>query len=321
MSSSYSRNKYRCLLKPHNQNVIVSHDNNIQNPIPNSHYPCIYPDGPYYPGYPCIGPYPYAQKMQQEDQNQPSIPKPTPPIPKPTPQPRLYPYGPYPGIGPYYPGIGPYYPGYPGGPYYGGPYPGYPNGPYPYSQQIKEKVKPKNENVENKHIGENIGNMEPHCEYYSSSSSSSSSSDSDRYRRRYRRYAKVSGEKDTQVPEKDTQVFDLEKVFTEKVFTEKEFTEKDSNRVFDEQNQKPYPKPRPRPKPDPSFNPTPNLIEEMHETNKKSFAKPLANLFTKFTTPEKEPEVNELIQVVEDENKEKNEKNEKKEKNLIFLKV
>jgi hypothetical protein len=56
MSSSYSRNKYRCLLKPHNQNVIVSHDNNIQS---NYRYPCIYPDGPYYPGYPCIRPEPY----------------------------------------------------------------------------------------------------------------------------------------------------------------------------------------------------------------------------------------------------------------------
>jgi hypothetical protein len=49
---SYSRNKYRCLLRPHNQNVIVSHDNNIQpNPIPNPHfYPCVDP-------YPGIGPY------------------------------------------------------------------------------------------------------------------------------------------------------------------------------------------------------------------------------------------------------------------------
>lgn len=289
MSSSYSRNRYRCLLKPHNQNVIVSHDNNIQS---NSRYPCIYPDGPYYPGYPCINPY--AQKMQQDQNQPPSIPKPTPPIPTPTPQPRLYPYGPY------YPGIGPYYPG---GPYYGGPYPGlYPYGPYPYLQQIKEKVKPKNVKSKNENVGEKVGNMEPHCEYYSSSSSSSSS-DSDRYRRRYRRYAKVSGEK-------DTQVFDLEKVFTEK-----EFTEKDSNRVFDEQNQKPYPKPRPRPKPDPSFNPTTNSLNEENQPHeKKSFAKPLANLFTKFTTPEKEPE-NELIQVVEDEKKEKN------EKNLIFLKV
>ena len=309
MSSSYSRNKYRCLLKPHNQNVIVSHDNNIQPPNPNPHfYPCLdpYPGiEPYYPGYPCIGPYyPYAQKMQQEpDQNQPPIPKPTLPIPKPTPQPRLYPYGPYPGAG-----IGPYYGGpYYGGPYYGGPYyPGglYPNGPYPYSQKIKEKVNPsKKSSVGNEDLGENIGNMKPHCEYYSSSSSSSS--DSDRYRRRYRRYAKVSGETDTKVaPEGDTQVFEDD-------------IEKDSNRVFDEQNQKPYPipKPRPKPKPDPSFNPTTNSLNEENQPHeKKSFAKPLANLFTKFTTPEKEPE-NQLIQVLEDEKKEKN------EKNLIFLKV
>jgi hypothetical protein len=267
---SYSRNKYRCLLKPHNQNVIVSHDNNIQNP--NSRYPCIYPYpgiGPDYPGYPCIGPYPYAQ-MQQE--NQPPIP--TPPILKPTPQPRLYPYGPY-SDGPYSGGLYPY------GPYsayYPGPYSGPYGRPYPYSQKMKEKLKSKNENVENV---ENVGNMKPHCEYYSSSSS-----DSDDYRsyRRYRRrHAKVAPETD-----------DLE-----------------SNRVFDEQNQKPYPIPKPRP--------TPKNEDSEHKedqitnlvTDKKSFAKPLAKLFTKFTTPEKEPEV-EQIQVVEDE---------KKEKNLIFLKV
>lgn len=299
---SYSRNKYRCLLKPHNQNVIVSHDNNIQNP--NYRYPCIYPDGPYpgvgpyYPGYPCIDPYPYAQMEQEPEQKPPSIPKPTPPIPKPTPQPRLYPYGPYSGVypgyysgayrayGPYYPGIGPYYPSV---------------GPFPYSQ-TKEKIKPKNVKSKNKNVeNENVGNMTPHCEYYSSSSSSS---ESDRYRRRYRRYAKVSGETDAKVaPEGDTQLFD---------------TEKDSNRVFDEQNQKPYPKPKPIPKPipqpDPSFNPTTNSLNEENQPHeKKSFAKPLANLFTKFTTPEKEPE-NQLIQVVD-------EKKEKNEKNLIFLKV
>jgi hypothetical protein len=310
---SYSRNRYRCLLKPHNQNVIVSLDNNIQpNPIPNPNlnphfYPCIdpYPDiGPYYPGYPCIGPYPYAQKMEEEpDQNQPSIPKPTPPIPKPTPQPRLYPYGPYSGVYPYgpYSGVYPgYYSGAYGGPYYPGVGPYYPGvGPFPYSQ-TKENIKSKNAKPKNENVG-NIGNMKPHCEYYSSSSSSSSSSsDSDRYRRRYRRYAKVSGETETKVAERDRQVFDLEK----------EYTEKDSNRVFDEQNQKPYPIPKPRPKPP---DPKPILIEEVQERDKKSFAKPLANLFTKFTTPEKEPE-NELIQVIQDE---KNEKNEQK----IYLKV
>lgn len=281
---SYSRNKYRCLLRPHNQNVIVSNDNNIQppNPIPNPHfYPCIYPGiEPYYP---------YAQMQQEPVQNQPSIPKPTPPIPKPTPQPHLYPYGPYSGV---YPG---YYSGAYGGPYYPGPY--YPGvGPFPYSQ-TKEKVKPKNVNPKNENVG-NIGNMKPHCEYYSSSSSSS---DSDRYIRRYRRYAKVSGETETNVA-------------PEIVYTNFEDNlQKDSNRVFDEQNQKPYPipKPRPKPKPDPSFNPTTNSLNEENQPHeKKSFAKPLANLFTKFTTPEKEPE--ELIQVVEDE---------KKEKNLIFLKV
>ena len=55
---SYSRNKYRCLLKS-NQNVIVSNDNNIK-PKPMPH---IYPYDPYigsYPyGYPNIGPYSY----------------------------------------------------------------------------------------------------------------------------------------------------------------------------------------------------------------------------------------------------------------------
>ena len=251
--SSYSRNKYRCLLKPHN--VIVSHDNNIPNP---HLYPC-YP-GPY-PGYPCIGPEPYNKDK-----------------PIPTPHYGYGPYG-YPG-GPYgYGSYGPYgYGSY--GPYV---YPGGLYGPYPYSQQTaqqtKERINPKNIKPKNENIG-NVGNMEPHCEYYSSSSSS----DSDRYRRRYRRYA----------------------------VSEKEFTEKDSNRVFDEQNQKPYPipKPRPDPTPGPTPDPKPNLIEEVHG-DKKSFAKPLVKLLTKFTTSEKE--VNELIQ--EDEKKEKN------EKNLIFLKV
>ena len=273
---SYSRNKYRCLLKPHNQNVIVSHDNNIQPPNPNPHfYPCLdpYPGiEPYYPGYPCIGPYyPYAQKMQQEpDQNQPPIPKPTLPIPKPTPQPRLYPYypgGPYPG---YYPG-GPYYPGY------------YPNGPYPYSQKIKEKANPLkkssvgNEDLGNEDLGnKNVGKMEAHCEYYSSSSS-----DSDDYRR-YRRYRR----RHAVAPETE----DLE-----------------SNRVFDEQNQKPYPIPKPRPKPKNEDN---DQIE--HSVDKKSFAKPLAKLFTKFTTPTQNENLIEVNDV-----EIKDEKNEQK----IYLKV
>jgi hypothetical protein len=268
---SYSRNKYRCLLKPHNQNVIVSHDNNIQNP--NSRYPCIYPYpgiGPDYPGYPCIGPYPYAQ-MQQE--NQPL------PIPKPTPQPHLYPYGPYyPGIDPYY--SGPYY-----GPYYGRP--------YPYSQKIKEKLKSKNENVENGNVenveNENVGNMKPHCEYYSSSSSDSD--DYIRYRRYRRRHAKVAPETD-----------DLE-----------------SNRVFDEQNQKPYPIPKPRPIPKNKDNKD-NENNENNEhqniensvTDKKSFAKPLAKLFTKFTTPTQNENLIEVNDV-----EVKDEKNEQK----IYLKV
>jgi len=101
---SYSRNKYRCLLKPHNQNVIVSHDNNI----PNYRYPC-YP-GPY-PGYPCIGPEPYVNQQKQNlEQNQSQD--------KPFPIPHVYPYGPYSG---YYPGsyLGPY----------PGPYSGYYPGP------------------------------------------------------------------------------------------------------------------------------------------------------------------------------------------------
>jgi hypothetical protein len=276
---SYSRNKYRCLLKPHNQNVIVSHDNNIQS---NYRYPCIYSDGPYYPGYPCIKPEPYInqQNPQNLEQNQSHQSQGQD---KPFPIPHVYPYGPYGGYGPY----GSY------GPYGGyGPYRGY-LGHYPYSQKIKEKLKSKNENVKNENVknenvgnenigNENIGNMKPHCEYYSSSSDSD---DSDDYRcyRRYRRRHAVAPETN-----------DLE-----------------SNRVFDEQNQKPYPIPKPRPKPKNEN----SQHKEDEITNsvidKKSFAKPLAKLFTKFTTPEKEPDV-EQIQVVEDE---------KKEKNLIFLKV
>ena len=101
--------------------------------------------------------------------------------------------------------------------------------------------------------------MKPHCEYYSSSSS-----DSDSYRcyRRYRRRHAVAPEDDLE-----------------------------SNRVFDEQNQKPYPIPKPRPKPK-------NEEEQIHnsDTDKKSFAKPLAKLFTKFTTPTQENliEVNDI---------------------------
>ena len=257
MSSSYSRNKYRCLLKP-NQNVIVSHDNNIQ---PNYRYPCIYPDGPYYPGYPCIGPEP-LNKTQD----------------KPVPIPHIYPYGPY--SGPY---SGPYPGYYPGGPYYPGYYP---NGHYPYSQKIKEKVKSKNENVENvgnENVGnpenEHVGNMKPHCEYYSSSSS-----DSDDYRR-YRRYRR----RHAVAPETE----DLE-----------------SNRVFDEQNQKPYPIPKPRPKPKNEDN---DQIE--NSVDKKSFAKPLAKLFTKFTTPPQE----NLIEVNDIEVKD--EKNENNQNQKIYLKV
>jgi hypothetical protein len=258
---SYSRNKYRCLLKPCNQNVIVSHDNNIQS---NSRYPCIYPDGPYYPGYPCIGPEP-LNKTQD----------------KPIPIPHVYPYGPYPGP----------YPGY----YPNGPYPGYYPGPYPYSQKIKEKPNPlKKSSVENENIGnENIGNMEPHCEYYSSSSSSS---DSDDYRR-YRRYRR----KHAVAPETD----DLE-----------------SNRVFDEQNQKPYPIPKPRPKPKNEDN---DQIEHS-VIDKKLFAKPLAKLFTKFTTPTQNPtqslnqNSNEnLIEVNDIEVKDENNQNNQNQK--IYLKV
>ncbi len=278
---SYSRNKYRCLLKPHNQNVIVSHDNNIQS---NYRYPCIYPDGPYYPGYPCIGPEPYKinqQKPQNLEQTKGQD--------KPFPIPHVYPYGPYGGYGLYGP-----YGGY--GPYVGyGPYGGYP-GPYPYSQKIKEKVKPKNENVGNENIGnenvgnenvgnENVGNMEPHMEphyeYYSSSSSSSS--DSDSYRRRH---AKVAPEDDLE-----------------------------SNRVFDEQNQKPYPIPKPRPKPKNEDNEDQINIENS-VIDKKSFAKPLAKLFTKFTNPIQNSNENSnenLIQVNDIEVKDENQK--------IYLKV
>ena len=268
---SYSRNKYRCLLKPHNQNVLVSHDNNIQT---NYRYPC-YP-GPY-PGYPCIGPEPYInqQKPQNLEQTQ------TPEQDKPFPIPHVYPYGPYSGFyGPYSGFSSPYY-----GPY-SGYYPGfYSNGPYPYSQKIKEKVKTKNvgnENVGNENVGnENVGNMKPHCEYYSSSSSSS---DSDDYRRYRRRHAKVAPETNN-----------LE-----------------SNRVFDEQNQKPYPIPKPRPKPKNEDNGHNEEQITNSVTDKKSFTKPLVKLLTKFTTPEKESE-NEVIQVVEDEKKENNQK--------IYLKV
>ena len=89
-STSYSRNKYRCLLRP-THNVIVSDDNiNEPNPIPKPHiypygYPYNYPGYGYpgygygYPdyvyGYPGIRPYPYVEKL----------PKPTP---KPTPKPK-----------------------------------------------------------------------------------------------------------------------------------------------------------------------------------------------------------------------------------------
>ena len=123
--------------------------------------------------------------------------------------------------------------------------------------------------------------MKPHCEYYSSSSS-----DSDDYRR-YRRYRR----RHAVAPETE----DLE-----------------SNRVFDEQNQKPYPIPKPRPKPKNEDN---DQIENL--VDKKSFAKPLAKLFTKFTTPPQE----NLIEVNDVEIKdEKNEKDEKKEQK-IYLKV
>jgi len=62
---SYSRNKYRCLLKP---NVIVSLDNNIKNQYPQGQnrqgpqphiYPYSYPGYPYDYGYPGYG-YPYG---------------------------------------------------------------------------------------------------------------------------------------------------------------------------------------------------------------------------------------------------------------------
>ncbi len=253
---SYSRNKYRCLLKPHNQNVIVSHDNNIQS---NYRYPCIYPDGSYCP---CIGPEPYInqEKPQNLEQSQGQN--------KPFPIPHVYPYGPYGGYG----GYGPYGPYGPYGAY--GPYGGYPR-PYPYSQKIKEKVKSKNENVGNENVeNENVGNMEPHCEYYSSSSSSSDSDSYRRYRRYRRRHAKVAPEDDLE-----------------------------SNRVFDEQNQKPYPIPKPRPKPKNEDNEDQINIENS-VIDKKSFAKPLAKLFTKFTNPTQENliEVNEIE--VKDEKKE-----------------
>ena len=106
---SYSRNKYRCLLKP---NVIVSIDNNIKNQdscVQNEQRP----------------------QFQQFQKNQ-------------GPQPRIYPYGPY--SYPYapssygYPGYG--YPGY-GYPGYGYPGSGYPMYPYISKEKEPKEIKEK----------------------------------------------------------------------------------------------------------------------------------------------------------------------------------
>lgn len=81
--SSYSRNKYRCLLKP---NVNVFHlDNNIQNqqnPKPRIYpygYPSVYPGGypGFYPGFYPGGysggyPYPYVEKKDIEKKDKPT---------------------------------------------------------------------------------------------------------------------------------------------------------------------------------------------------------------------------------------------------------
>ena len=96
--ASYSRNKYRCLLRP-NHNVIVSNDNiNESKPTPQPRYPYGYPGYGYsnygypgygYPGYgypnydygygysypgvyPGTRPYPYVAKINEDEK----IPKP-----------------------------------------------------------------------------------------------------------------------------------------------------------------------------------------------------------------------------------------------------
>ena len=189
--------------------------------------------------------------------------------------------GPYFGYypGPYYPGIGSYGPY---GPYYPGPYGPY--GPYPYSQKKEqEKQIPKSRNVGN----ENIQN---HCEY---ESSSSSSSDSERYcgRYRYRRYVVA--------PE------GVEGISSE--------------RVFDEENQKPYPIPKPKPPKEP-----PTDISNNTPKDKKQFAKPFAKLLTKLTKPEEAVESNDLgISLGENEIniQNQNEKNEIQNEKKIYLKV
>lgn len=218
-STSYSRNKYRCLLRP-THNVIVPNDN-INEPKPGPE-PRVYPYG--YPGYG----YSY-----------PGYSSP----------------GVYPGYGYSYPGYEYSYPGYGYGyPNYSSPgvYPG--TRPFPYVANEKKttaKPTPKNEMSH---------------EYYSSSSSSSSDDDCFEYDpdRYYRRYAQVSPQ-----------------------------------RVFDEQNQKPFPIPKPTPNPPihrpPRPKPPPQPIppsemnypdnDEIQIKNKKQFAKPFARLLRKLTTP------------------------------------
>jgi hypothetical protein len=198
---SYSRNKYRCLLGPSNQNVIVSNDNNIKlkpTPQPNIYpydgvYPCYGPYGPYglyggYPGY-LPRPIPYVDTMPPISSDNPE-PNPTP---EQTIKPNImYPYydGLYPGLGyPGYGGLG--YPGYRG--YESGYFPGYGRGygPYSYAKESNSepKISPKTTPKTSPEI--TSPKMNPHCYYSSDSSDSSDSCDSDsfrRYRYRYRNH-------------------------------------------------------------------------------------------------------------------------------------
>jgi hypothetical protein len=189
--------------------------------------------------------------------------------PKPGPQPRIYGYPGYgyPGYG--YSDYGYSYPGY-GYPGYGYPGYGYSSpGVYPGTRPYPYVVNDKKPRAKSKNEMIN--------EYYSSSSSDDECYDEyychpDRY---YRRHATQDG--------------------------------RVSQRVFDEQNQKPFPIPKPTPNPPIHRPPRPRppppppipAIEEIK--NKKQFVKPFAKLLAKLTTPISPNDLNESNESKENE--------------------
>lgn len=256
---SYSRNKYRCLLRPSNQNVIVCNDNNINKlKSPFKPIPHMYPYDGFYSGY---EPYRYPRYLPRPfpyvDTMQPIIDPELNPTPKPTPKPNImYPYyydGLYPGYGGY-PGYRGYFPGYESG-YFPGYGRGY--GPYSYAKESSEQISPKSTpKPKTSDPKTPEPKMNPHCYY---SSDSSDSCDSDSYRRyRYRHHVTPGNLKN------------LENL-------EMKLGNSEINQEMNQTN-------------------VINQTNEMNQTNEihipleknKNYSKPFAKLLTKLTTPTSE---------------------------------